>query len=205
MFFDVFFFGPEFMTFLFVTCRKTRFYVFSLQFYSTWICVYFAYFHWSMQRKPSLCVIPAVLQYLYLCYQKCDKISTSAYSKGRFFFVFFALGAFYACFIAVVFKCFFVVFKLSLENAVESVNFKSKYKFCFPCVFCSNNMASYAVFFVPWACYSIFHVFIFFVFWGVEPKEFYMNARPSWRFQLMFTFIFTRFRKRFPQVPDPQP
>ena len=49
--FSRFFFGPEFMTFLFVTCRKSRFYVFSLQFYSTWICVYFAYFTVHISRK----------------------------------------------------------------------------------------------------------------------------------------------------------
>ena len=62
--FSRFFFGPEFLTFLSVTCRKSRFYVFSLQFYSTWICVYFAEIHWSILRSPLLCVIPAVLRYL---------------------------------------------------------------------------------------------------------------------------------------------
>ena len=77
------------MAFLFVTCRKSRFYVFSLQFYSTWKCVYFAYFHWSIKRSPVLWVIPAVLQYLsHVVAKVLYKISTSAYFNGRFFFVF---------------------------------------------------------------------------------------------------------------------
>ena len=62
------------------------------------------------------------------------------------------------------------VFQFSLENAVESVTFMSKNEFCFPCVFCSQNMASDACFLLPWAYFFffIFYIFVFFVFLGSD-------------------------------------
>ena len=143
-----------------------------------------------MQRNPILCVIPAVLQYLDLCYQKCDKISTSAYSNGRFF-VFFALGAFCACFV-VVFYIFFGYIQLSLENAAESVNFKLKHDFCFPCVFCSKNMASYAGFLLLGLVIQFFY---FFSHGTAERKERDSFSRLSLHFHLHFHLHFYKIQK----------
>ena len=102
------------MAFLFVTCRKIRFYVFFLLFYSTWICVYCAYFIVTFW----ICVYCAYFTVtLDSCYLKCDKIST--------YFVFFALGAFCAC---------FVVLCRKNERFAREVSQKSR-----PCVSAAFN------------------------------------------------------------------